>query len=345
MRLEEIGWDDGWELAFADCRARHWLPGRVAVEDKHSYGVLTEAGPLTAKVSGRLLHQCRIRATLPKVGDWVALAAGANPDTACIHATLPRRTQLARNDTGRPEREQVLAVNVDTAFVVQALDQSFESHRLERCLALVHAGGVQPVVVLNKTDLCPSVPTLRAQAQTAAGEDVPVLCVSARQTRSLRSLLPHLLPGRTVVFIGPSGAGKSSLINSLYGEEVQATLEVRAHDAKGRHSTTWRELIRLPGGGLVIDTPGLREFQVDLDADGLADMFPDLAELAVRCHFRNCSHTVESRCAVLAALAAGAVPRERFERFQKRRREHEYLAAERRKHTYARKRTVRPARD
>jgi ribosome biogenesis GTPase len=344
MRLEDIGWDPGWQKSLAGCSAKNCVPGRVAVEDKHSYGVLTEAGPVTARVSGKLLHLSHIRATLPKVGDWVALTVGTSQKSTCIHAALPRRTRLARNDTGRPGREQILAANVDTAFVVQALDQSFQMHRLERCLALVHEGGVQPVVVLNKSDLCQDLPGMRAEAQAAAG-DVPVLCVSARKARSLRPLDAYLVPGRTVVFLGPSGAGKSSLINCLYGEEVQATLEVREHDAKGRHSTTWRELIRLPGGGLVIDTPGLREFQVDLDADGLADMFPDLAELAVRCHFRSCSHTVESRCAVRAALTAGALPLERFERFQKLRLEHDYLAAERRKHTYTRKRTLRPARD
>ena len=331
--LNVFGWDSAWAAQFESHRARGWVPGRVAVEDKHSYGVLTEFGPITAKVSGRLLHETRIRARLPKVGDWVALTPPAAGVQTHIHAVLPRRSALSRNDSGCPESEQVLAANVDLAFIVQALDQSFHLRRLERCLAMVRAGGVPAVVVLNKSDLCDHIRAAQAEAQQVA-DAVSVLCVSATKGTGLRQVSAHIAPGRTVVFLGPSGVGKSSLINSLYGEEVQATIEVREHDAKGRHTTTWRELIRLPCGGLVIDTPGLREFHVGLDENGLADLFPDLADLAVSCHFRNCSHTVEKRCAVLAALANGRVPRERFDRFQTVRLERDFLAVERRKHTF-----------
>jgi len=333
MDLSELGWDSGWAAQFEPHGTRGWVPGRVAVEDKHSYGILTEGGPVTASVSGRLLHQTRLRACLPKVGDWVALTQPAENTQTHIHAVLPRRSALSRNDSGRPESEQVLAANVDLAFVVQALDQSFHLRRLERCLAMVREGGVPSVVVLNKSDLCDHVKASQAEARQVAG-DVPVLCASAAKGTGLRQIAARLAPGRTVVFLGPSGVGKSSLINSLYGEEVQATLEVRERDAKGRHTTTWRELIRLPCGGLVIDTPGLREFHVGLDENGLADLFPELADLAVSCHFRNCSHTVEKRCAVLEALADGRVPRERFDRFQVVRLEREFLAVERRKHTF-----------
>ena len=333
LTLNIFGWDSAWAAQFEPHRARGWVPGRVAVEDKHSYGVLTEFGPITAKVSGRLLHETRIRARLPKVGDWVALKPPAAGVQTHIHAVLPRRSALSRNDSGRSEREQVLAANVDLAFVVQALDQSFHLRRLERCLAMVRAGGVPAVLVLNKSDLCDHIRATQAEAQKMAG-DAPVLCVSAARGTGLRQVSAHIAPGRTVVFLGPSGVGKSSLINSLYGEEVQDTIEVREHDSKGRHTTTWRELIRLPCGGLVIDTPGLREFHIGLDENSLADQFPEISELAIRCHFRNCSHTVEKRCTVLEAVADGRVPRERLDRFQVVRAVQETLIAERRKHTF-----------
>jgi ribosome biogenesis GTPase / thiamine phosphate phosphatase len=344
MELQALGWNSFVEAAFARFKTEGFLPARVAVEDKHAYVVLTGTGTLSASVTGRLLHERHSDAELPKVGDWVALKAGAGGEASLIHAVLPRRTKVARKLPGRKVEEQVLAANIDTAFVVQALDPSFNLRRQERFLTMVHEGGARAVVVLNKADLCDQSEERLHEAQTAAG-DTPVLLASAATGRGVEQLQRCLYPGETVVFIGPSGVGKSSLINSLYGEEIQATLEVRAHDGKGRHSTTWRELIQLPGGSLVIDTPGMREVQMGMGGDGLQEAFPDLDECGVRCHFRDCSHTVEERCAVREALAAGQISRDRYESFIKLKSELDYLAKERKRHTYLiRKRRANAAR-
>lgn len=331
--LHAFGWDPQWEEAFAPHRAAGWIPGRVALEDKHTFTVITPEGDLPARVAGRLLHGGPRPEGLPKVGDWVALSQKPGDSRAVIQSVLPRRTSLIRKIPGREAAPQVLASNLDVAFIVQALDDTFRPRRLERFLVMVHEGGAQAVVVLNKADLVDADDDRLQAARRAAGA-TPVLAVSARTGRGLGELRQFLAPGRTCVFVGTSGVGKSSLINRLYGEKIQATLEVREHDGKGRHSTTWRELIVLPSGGVVIDTPGMREFHMWLVDDGLSQAFPDIADLAVRCHFRACTHTVEKRCAVRAALEDGTLDPGRFASFQKLSRELEYLETERREHTY-----------
>jgi ribosome biogenesis GTPase len=333
MDLNSLGWNAFFEEAFDKYRAEGWQPARVAAEDKHSYVVLTADGELPASVAGRLLHGRLSNAALPKVGDWVAVFVPPQASQGVIQAALPRRTKLARKVPGREVQEQVLAANLEIAFVVQALDQSFNLRRQERFLVMVREGGAKPVVVLNKADLCQESATRLGEAQKAAGGS-PVLLASAVSGQGLDDLRSHIRPGETSVFIGPSGVGKSSLINGLYGDEIQATIEVREQDNKGRHSTTWRELIRLPCGGLVIDTPGMREVQMGMAGGGLEEVFPDILEIAVRCHFRDCSHTVERRCAVQEAVAAGRISQERLASFLKLKRELDYMAEERKQHTY-----------
>lgn len=329
--LTTLGWDAGWDQQFATLGNPALRPGRVVEEDKHWFRVVTVAGEVPAQVTGRLLHRRPSPAHLPKVGDWVACAPLAAEDKVLIHRVLPRRTQIVRKLAGRDVGEQVLATNIDVAFIVQALDQTFNPRRLERFLVMVNEGGAQPVVVLNKADLCGQLEARLAEAHTACGT-APLIVTCAVTGRGTREIASHVKPGRTAVFIGTSGVGKSSLINQLYGDPIQATLEVRERDAKGRHSTTWRELIPLPCGGLVIDTPGMREFHMWLASEGAT--FPDIDTLAAGCQFRNCSHTAEKGCAVLAAVAAGTLPRGRHESYVKLRKELEYLAVETRKHTY-----------
>lgn len=333
VELHDLGWDDAWATAFRPFHDTGHRPGRVALEDKHAFVLLTAEGDVPARVAGRLLHGVPRPETLPKVGDWVALTHKPTDARAVIQQVLPRRTVLARKVPGREAAPQVLAANMDIAFVVQAMDQTFNVRRLERFLVMVHEGGAQAVVVLNKADLSETAEACLAAARSAAGT-TPVVVVSARTRRGLGELRTYLARGRTCVFVGTSGVGKSSLINRLYGETIQATLEVREQDGKGRHSTTWRELIPLPGGGVVIDTPGMREFHMWLVEDGLDQAFPDIAELSHQCHFRACRHSGEKRCAVQAALADGRLAPERFASFQKLRHELDYLATERREHTY-----------
>jgi len=323
--LQTLGWDPGWQEAFQAHREAGLRPARVITQEKHRYLLWGEEGECEAQVPGKMVRLAESEADLPKVGDWVGYRTpGAPGQPARIETVLPRRTRLARKVAGRETEEQVLVTNVDVAFVVQALDQTFNARLLERMLLMCLEGGVQPAVVLNKADLCPDPTALMNEARRRAGE-APVILTCARSGAGIEELRQLLPPGRTGVFLGPSGVGKSSLINRLYGEEIQPTAEVRERDHKGRHTTTWRELIVLPDGGLVIDTPGMREFHLWMAGEGLHEAFPDIELLALRCRFRDCHHATEPGCAVREAVAAGELDPERLASYQKLRQELEYL--------------------
>jgi len=339
MRLDlaNLGWNDGWAGEWESLGEPGLVPGRIVGEDRHVYGVVTAGGEVTASLAGRFLHGMRESADLPRVGDWVALTPLPGESKGVIRHRLPRRTRLARRLPGRETREQVLAANVDVAFIVQALDGNFRPRRLERFLMMAHDGGVEPVVILNKADLCESLEARIAEARAVCGQAV-VLVTSVPRRRGLRELARKIRPAMTVAFIGSSGVGKSSLVNSLYGEEIQATLEVRSADSKGRHATSWREMIPLPGGGLVVDTPGLRELQAWLDEDGLTGAFADVQSLSGACRFRDCRHGGEPGCAVRAAADSGTLPRDRYEAYLKLQGEHQSLTGNR----IERQRTTRP---
>ena len=331
MTIQTLGWTPALQKSFAGFYQNGFEPARVAVEDKHYYVVFTAEASLSAQVTGKVLHAAGETAELPKVGDWVAVKSVPEENKAVIHHVLPRRSKLSRKVAGRETEEQVLVTNVDTAFIVQALDRSFNPLLLQRHLLMVRDGGVRPVIVLNKVDLCDDVPA-RLAAVAEIGGGAQTLAVSAKTGRAMDRLAQLVQPGETIVFIGPSGVGKSSIINRLLGEEAQTTTEVRASDGKGRHTTTWRELIVLPNGGLVIDTPGMREFQMWLADEGVHETFPEIEALSAQCHFSNCGHTREKGCAVLAAVEQGALPRARHEGFVKLQREQALLgkAAQRR---------------
>ncbi len=336
MDLANLGWGPAFEESFGIHRTNGYVAGRVALEGKQAYVVVGEFGDRPCSISGKLSHGIAKRSQLPKVGDWVALQLEPGDNRGTIHAVLTRQTKMTRKVPGRRVEEQVLATNVDTAFVVLAMDQSFNLRRLERFLLMIHEGGIQPVVVLNKADLAKDAEEYTLAARQVVGT-TPVLEASARTGRGMHELRKWLRPRQTAVFVGTSGVGKSSLINKLYGEEIQATLEVRETDAKGRHSTTWRELICLPNGSLVIDTPGMREFHMWIAEGGLDETFPDIVELGIQCKFTNCGHVTEKGCAVLAAVSEGRFPKERYDSYQKLRKELDYLAVENRKHTYYRR--------
>ena len=325
MGLTKLGWNAVREAQFAPFLAKGFLPARVAVEDKHFYRVWTVDAELTAQIVGKLIHEARGNpAKLPKVGDWVAVKLVPNEEKAAIQAVLPRHTQIVRKTSGRDSAAQILATNVETVFLVTAADATFQAARLERMLVMAHESGARPVVILNKIDLCDDLAAKLATAASVA-RDALVLPVCARTGRGVKKISALIQPGDTVVFIGTSGVGKSSLINRLYGEELMATVEVRTQDAKGRHTTSWREMIFLPAGGVVIDTPGMREFHIWDASQGAKDTFPEIEALAPGCHFRDCTHTQEKNCAVLAAVAAGTLPRERHESFVKLQREISHL--------------------
>lgn len=332
-----MGWDAAWAAAFADHASRGFSAARVVNEDKHAYILVSESGEQPATIAGKLHHAKRSNTDLPKVGDWVAIKPQPGEAKAVIHAVLPRRTRVVRQGTGRASESQVVAANIDCVFIVQALDQTFNRRRLERFLVMVHEGGARPVVLLNKSDLREDV-VERTRAAVAASGDVTVIVTSARTGKGLGLVRALLIPRQTVCFLGTSGVGKSSLINRLYGEVVQDTLPVREDDAKGRHSTTRREILPLPNGTLVVDTPGMREFHLWLADTGLEDSFPDMVALSAGCRFRDCTHGAEPGCAVKAAVEAGKVPRDRYESFRKLQAELEATTLRRREHDYAQNR-------
>jgi ribosome biogenesis GTPase len=315
MELKKLGWTADLDQQFAPFYAKGLIPARVAVEDKLYFRVWTAEAELLSQFSGKCIHGARrFSAKFPKVGDWVAVKIVPDEEKAIIHGILPRRTQLSRKMIGRGAAEQILATNIDTAFLVTAADKSFDTSVLEQMLVVTHESGARPVVVLNKIDLCEDLEAKLA-AVTAVAGGATVLAACAITGRGVKKISALIKPGETAVFIGTSGVGKSSLINCLYGEEIQATLEVRTHDAKGRHTTSWREMIFLPKGGVVIDTPGMREFHIWLANQGSKQAFPEIEALAPQCHFRDCTHTRENKCAVLQAVTAGTIPRERYESF------------------------------
>jgi ribosome biogenesis GTPase / thiamine phosphate phosphatase len=318
--LQADGPESGRRLA----PGRELIPGRVIVEHRGVYVVATEAGEITASVAGRLRHRVASPADFPSVGDWVAVALHPGEGVAVIHAVLPRSSRLSRKEAGRTAHEQVLAANVDTILVVAGLDGDFNLRRLERYLALAWSSGIPPAVVLNKADLCDEVPARILRVAEIAG-DAPVHAVSALTSSGLLDLDRYLAAGRTVALLGSSGVGKSTLINSFLGAARQSVAGVRLADSRGRHTTTRRELVPLAGGGLVIDTPGMRELSMwDADA-GLDETFAEIESLAAACRFRDCQHTKEPGCAVRAAVAEGRIAANRLESRRKLREEYEDL--------------------
>lgn len=323
VTLEVLGWDARWAEVWA---AHHRvdaerIPARVVLEHQHIYRVHTGSAEILVRVTGRVRHKLGSREAFPAVGDWVALKpAGPSEDMGRIVDVLPRRGRFVRRAAGTVAEAQVVAANVDVVFLVSGLDHDFNVRRIERYLLAALEGGAAPVVVLNKADLSRDIDQVRQELAPVTGQ-VPVEFVSARTGHGVDALRGHIGPGRTAAFLGSSGVGKSTLINRLIGSEVQRTAEVRESDSKGRHTTTNRELVVLPGGGLLIDTPGMRELQLWDVSTGLDDAFEDITALGADCRFRDCTHDSEPDCAVKSAVAEDRLSSERLANYQRLRRE------------------------
>lgn len=323
LNLKDYGWSNSFASDFAALSIPHTSPARVALDHRELYVLYTEQGDRTATLSGRFRHQLGRRVDFPVVGDWVA--AQVHDDAqATIHAVLPRRSLFSRKMAGATTEVQLLAANVDVACLVSGLDHDFNLRRIERYLVLAWDSGANPVLVLNKADLCPDVDAHLAELEAIA-PGVPVLTLSAAQGEGIAPLRELLNPGQTAVLLGSSGVGKSTITNQLLGREIQVTQETRSQDGKGRHTTTHRELLRLPNGALLIDTPGLREIQLWASEDSLHDTFADIDELAQSCRFRDCQHQHEPGCAVQEAIANGLLNEERLMSYQKLQRELAHL--------------------
>ncbi|HEY1928782.1 MAG TPA: ribosome small subunit-dependent GTPase A [Caulobacteraceae bacterium] len=317
--IEEFGWSEQLRRQFAPFAARGLQPARVTVQQRGLFTLAADDGELLGRIAGRLAHDAAPGA-LPVAGDWVAIAPRPAEGAATIHAVLSRRTAFVRRAADTTQDAQVVAANVDIALLIAALNGDFNLRRLERYLAAARESGAKPVVLLTKADLVDDVESAIAAACSVAG-DAPVLAVSAQTGEGMEALTAWLAPGLTCVLLGSSGAGKSTLVNALAGRELMATGAVREDDARGRHTTTYRELVRLPCGALALDTPGMRELGL-LDAGaGVASTFEDIEALAARCRFRDCRHGDEPGCAVRAALESGELDPGRWRGFDKLRRE------------------------
>jgi ribosome biogenesis GTPase len=323
--LEALGWDGTWEADFAAHASPNLVPARVVVEHREHYRIgLGGAAMLPAEVSGRFRREARSREDFPGVGDFVGVQLPEGDGPARIQTLLPRRSVFLRQVAGEQVEAQVVAANVDLVFIVTAFDHDLNLRRLERYLTLAWQSGTRPVILINKADLCDDVEAALAGVAPIA-LSVPVHPITALARDGVETITGYLEPGKTIALIGSSGVGKSTLINHLLGDQLQATQAVREADSRGRHTTTHRQLFVLPEGGMLIDTPGMRELQLWIADDGLDAAFADIEAFARSCHYKDCHHVDEPGCAVREAVQAGELDAERFASFAKLGREIEYV--------------------
>lgn len=323
MLLESLGADAAVHTQFQPYAAQGLTLARVAVSQRDGYHLFTAAGELAAEASGALWHRTPDRSDMPVTGDWVA-ARVVDPSLAIVETVLPRKTAFSRRTAGRRESEQPVAANIDLAFLVCGLDGDFNLRRLERYLTLTAEARAEAVVVLNKSDLCPDMDA-RLEETAVVTRGTPIIAANTITPQGLDGVRAFLGHGRTVALLGSSGVGKSAIVNRLLQEERLRTGEVRQSDSRGRHTTTHRELIPLPEGGAVIDTPGMRELQIWAGQESVDRTFDEIAEIASGCRYRDCSHSGETGCAVAQAIADGSVREERWMSYRK-------LTAEVRRH-------------
>ena len=320
MKLETLGWNNFFEACFATHHEHRLLPGRVSIQHKDRYVLFTEEGEVGAKVSGKFRFDVSGLQDFPAVGDWVAYEIDSGDQSAVIHHVLERKSKFSRKVAGDRPDEQILAANIDIVFLVMGLDGNYNLRRLERYLTVAEETEARSVIVLNKSDLCSHLVECTQEVLSIA-HGINVVVMSALRAEDVAPIRSLLTPGITGVLLGSSGVGKSTITNQLLGKEHSQVQSVRGTDSHGRHTTPHRELLVLPNGGIIIDTPGLRELQLWSGEDGLHDSFDDIEELATNCRFRDCRHEAEPGCAVKLAIQGSTLEPERYESYQKLQRE------------------------
>ncbi|MCL6602919.1 MAG: ribosome small subunit-dependent GTPase A [Paenibacillus sp.] len=327
MSIEQYGWNRSWASKWSGIENKNvgkgLTPGRIVGDFGSKYRVLTESGEIWGELAGRLRHDLSHSGDFPAIGDWVALTLLDKGDHAIIHSVVPRNSVISRQAAGNVVSEQIIAANVDTLFLVSALNDDYNVRRMERYLIMAWNSGANPVILLTKADLCLDSELKIAEMERAA-PGVAVHAVSAVEDSGRESLLPYIGFGQTVALTGSSGCGKSTLVNWLCGKPVQRTQEVREDDSRGRHTTTHRELFVMPDGGIIVDTPGMRELQLWNDDGGLDLAFGDVTLLASGCRFGDCRHQQEEGCAVLEAVRTGELEEKRLLNYRRTQRELQY---------------------
>jgi ribosome biogenesis GTPase len=324
MNLNQYGYNTFFEDHFREYSGNGYIAGRVAIQNKSNYVVYSEHGELNAEVSGKMMFDAENKEDYPAVGDWVVMRPLLDEQKAIIDKVLPRQTVFSRKEAGNRTERQILASNIDTVFIMTSLNHDFNLRRLERYMVLALESGVNPVIVLSKADICEDINN-KVNETNSIAEDIPVHVLSSIMHQGVDELKHYFDGNKTIAVLGSSGVGKSTFINTLLGEDTLKTLEISSYKDKGHHATTRRELILIPTGGLIVDTPGMRELQLWEGGEGIENVFDDIEELIHKCKFSDCTHRKEPGCAIKEAIENSELDEKRFESYLKMKREARYF--------------------